>query len=138
MSEESLTLYKLMILFMLDNLDFPLTNSQLSEFFVNHGYTSYFHLQQAINELVESEFVRAETIRNQLRKEVDITADYYPLKKKRGEYMVKTQIKEKGSLLLELNINVVSKEQAIAICDSWEKKSDAVYGKLMEMLLLDE
>ena len=33
MSEESLTLYKLMILFMLDNLDFPLTNSQLSEFF---------------------------------------------------------------------------------------------------------
>ena len=62
MSEESLTLYKLMILFMLDNLDFPLTNSQLSEFFVNHGYTSYFHLQQAINELVESEFVRAETI----------------------------------------------------------------------------
>ena len=64
MSEESLTLYKLMILFMLDNLDFPLTNSQLSEFFVNHGYTSYFHLQQAINELVESEFVRAETIRN--------------------------------------------------------------------------
>ena len=34
MSEESLTLYKLMILFMLDNLDFPLTNSQLSEFFV--------------------------------------------------------------------------------------------------------
>ena len=41
-----------------------------------------------------------------------------------------------GSLLLELSINVVSKEQAIAICDSWEKKSDAVYGKLMEMLLL--
>ena len=120
---------------------------------------------------MESEFVRAETIRNttnyhlissgkealamfhtqisepikndildyfaekkyQLRKEVDITADYYPLKKKRGEYMVKTQIKEK-----ELNINVVSKGQAIAICDSWEKKSDAVYGKLMEMLLLDE
>ena len=64
MSEESLTLYKLMILFMLDNLDFPLTNSQLSEFFVNHGYTSYFHLQQAISELVESEFVRTETIRN--------------------------------------------------------------------------
>ena len=128
MSEESLTLYKLMILFMLDNLDFPLTNSQLSEFFVNHGYTSYFHLQQAINELVESEFVRAETIRN--------TTNYHLISS--GEYMVKTQIKEKGSLLLELNINVVSKEQAIAICDSWEKKSDAVYGKLMEMLLLDE
>ena len=60
MSEESLTLYKLMILFMLDNLDFPLTNSQLSEFFVNHGYTSYFHLQQAISELVESFLIGSE------------------------------------------------------------------------------
>lgn len=33
MSEESLTLYKLMMLYMLDNLDFPLTTSQLSEFY---------------------------------------------------------------------------------------------------------
>ena len=49
---------------MLDNLDFPLTNSQLSEFFVNHGYTSYFHVQQAINELVESSFLRGDLIRN--------------------------------------------------------------------------
>lgn len=172
--EESLTLYKLMILFMLDNLDFPLTNSQLSEFFVNHGYTSYFHLQQAINELVATDFIHGETIRNttnyhmnrsgrealalfesqisdpikqdildyfaekkyQLRREVDITADYYPLKK--GEYMVKTQIKEKGNLLLELNINVVSKEQAIAICDSWRTKSDLVYSQLMDLLLLEK
>lgn len=174
MSEDSLTLYKLMIMYMLDNLDFPLTNSQLSEFFVNHGYTSYFHLQQAINELVRSDFIRGETIRNttnyrlssagkdalsmfdsqisepikkdimdyfaenkyELRKEVDITADYFPLKK--GEYMVKTQIRERGSLLLELHLNVVSKEQAIAVCDKWREKSDAVYGKIMDLLLLDE
>ena len=64
MSEESLTLYKLMVIYMLDNLDFPLTNSQLSEFFVNEGYTDYFHLQQTINELIESEFIRGEVIRN--------------------------------------------------------------------------
>lgn len=174
MSEESLTLYKLMIMYMLDNLDFPLTNSQLSEFFVNQGYTSYFHLQQAINELVDSAFLRSEVIRNttnyhlnesgrealkmfdakipepikndimdyfakhrfELRRETEITADYYPMK--RGEYMVKTQIKERGTVLMELSINVVSKEQAIAICDSWSSKSDAVYCKVMEMLLLDQ
>ena len=64
MSEESLTLYKLMMLYMLDNLDFPLTTSQLSEFFVTHGYTSYFHMQQAVNELAESAFIRGEMIRN--------------------------------------------------------------------------
>ena len=61
MSEESLTLYKLMVLYMLDNLDFPLTTSQLSEFFVTHGYTSYFHMQQAVNELAESSFIRGRT-----------------------------------------------------------------------------
>lgn len=87
MSEESLTLYKLMILFMLDNLDFPLTNSQLSEFFVNHGYTSYFHLQQAISELVESEFVRTETIRN--------TTNYHLMESgKEALSMFHTQISE--------------------------------------------
>lgn len=173
MSEESLTLYKLMILYMLYNLDFPLTNSQLSEFFVNHGYTSYFHLQQAVNELVETNFIHGEQIRNttnyhltetgkealsmfdskipdpikddileyfkenkyELRKEVDITADYYPLKK--GEYMVKALIKERGTVLMELSLNVVSKEQAIVVCDKWAQKSDAVYSKVMETLLLD-
>ena len=173
MSEESLTLYKLMILYMLDNLDFPLTNSQLSEFFVNHGYTSYFHLQQAVNELVESSFLQEELVRNttryhvtqegrealqmfdskiseaikedildyfkenkyQLRKEVNITADYYPLKK--GEYMVHAQIKERGSILMELKLNVVSREQAVAVCDQWNRKSDIVYAQLMDTLLLD-
>ena len=72
----------------------------------------------------------------QLRKEVDITADYYPLKK--GEYMVKAQIKERGTLLMELSLNVVSKEQAIAVCDKWSEKSDDVYCKIIESLLLDE
>ena len=64
MSDESFTLYKLMILYMLDNLDFPMTTSQLSEFFVNYGYTSYFHLQQVINELADAEFIRGELVRN--------------------------------------------------------------------------
>ena len=67
---------------------------------------------------------------------MDITADYYPLKK--GEYMVKTKIKERGTVLMELSINVVSKEQAIAICDKWVQKSDSVYSNVMETLLLDE
>lgn len=173
MSEESLTLYKLMVLYMLDNLDFPLTTSQLSEFFVRREYTSYFHLQQAVNELVDSSFIRGETIRNstqyhltqngrealqmfdskisdsikndildyfkekkyQLRKEVSITADYFPLKK--GEYMVEARIKERGALLMELKINVVSREQAVAICDSWSEKSDTVYAQIMDTLLLE-
>ena len=40
---DSLTLYKLIILFMLDKVDFPLTTSQISEFILEKEYTSYFY-----------------------------------------------------------------------------------------------
>ena len=55
---EAFKLYKLIILYMLNKVDFPLTNSQISEFILDEGYTSYFKLQQAISELIESGFIR--------------------------------------------------------------------------------
>lgn len=61
---ESFTLYKLIVLYMLDKLDFPLTNGQISEFILDKGYTSYFTLQQAISEMVEAGFLREETTHN--------------------------------------------------------------------------
>ena len=45
---EAFKLYKLIILYMLDKVDFPLTNSQISEFILNEGYTTYFKLQSGI------------------------------------------------------------------------------------------
>ena len=57
-------LYKLIILYMLNRVDFPLTNSQISEFILDEGYTTYFKLQQAIAELIESGFVREEATHN--------------------------------------------------------------------------
>lgn len=51
---EPLTLYKLIILYMLEKVDFPLTNAQISGFVLDKGYTTYFHLQQAISELIDS------------------------------------------------------------------------------------
>ena len=41
----SFKLYKLIILYMLDKVDFPLTNAQISEFILGMGYTTYFKLQ---------------------------------------------------------------------------------------------
>lgn len=54
-------LYKLIILYMLNKVDFPLTNSQISEFILDEGYTTYFKLQQALSELAESGFIREES-----------------------------------------------------------------------------
>lgn len=61
---ESFTLYKLIILYMLEKLDFPLTNGQISEFILDKGYTSYFTLQQAISEMVDSNLIREEADHN--------------------------------------------------------------------------
>ncbi|HIR76314.1 MAG TPA: DUF4364 family protein, partial [Candidatus Choladousia intestinipullorum] len=60
---EPFTLYKLIILYMLQKVDFPLTNSQISEFILDRGYTTYFTLQSVISELIESEMIHQETIR---------------------------------------------------------------------------
>lgn len=39
MNQDTLMLYKLMVLYMLNKVDFPLTNSQISEFILDKGYT---------------------------------------------------------------------------------------------------
>lgn len=64
MSSDSMTLYKLIILFILDKVDFPLTNAQLSNFILDKGYTNYFNIQQAIKELDSSSLLKGETVRN--------------------------------------------------------------------------
>ena len=55
---ETFTLYKLIILYMLNKVDFPLTTSQISEFVLDKGYTTYVKLQEAISELTQSELIR--------------------------------------------------------------------------------
>lgn len=58
------TLYKLIILYMLDQVDFPLTNSQISEFILDKGYTDYFKLQQALAELADANMIYEENTHN--------------------------------------------------------------------------
>lgn len=64
MESNAMTLYKLIILFILDKVDFPLTNAQISNLILEKEYTNYFTIQQAINELESSELVKGDTIRN--------------------------------------------------------------------------
>ncbi|QHQ59890.1 DUF4364 family protein [Anaerocolumna sedimenticola] len=62
MQSDAFTLYKLIILFLLDKVDFPLTNAQISNFILEKDYTNYFNIQQSIAELLEAEFVTVETV----------------------------------------------------------------------------
>lgn len=51
------TLYKLMILYILNASEFPLNNSQVCEFLLGKGYTTYFTTQAAISDLIEAQFI---------------------------------------------------------------------------------
>ena len=55
---EPFTIYKLTILNMLDKVDFPLTNTQISDFFLEQEYTDYFRVQQVLNDLADSGLIR--------------------------------------------------------------------------------
>lgn len=70
MLAEPMTLYKLMNLYMLHQVNFPLTTAQLSNFFLDREYTTYFTLQQALNELLDAGLVKKETMRNSSRYEI--------------------------------------------------------------------
>ncbi|MBE5958560.1 MAG: DUF4364 family protein [Lachnospiraceae bacterium] len=64
MAVDSATLYKLIILYMLNKVNFPLTNAQISAFFLENDYTNYFSLQQSISDLDDKGFIFSEAIRN--------------------------------------------------------------------------
>ena len=61
---EPLTLYKLIVLYMLSRVDFPLTKSQIGDFILEREYTNFLNLQQAIGELIDANLITAQSIRN--------------------------------------------------------------------------
>lgn len=49
---------------MLDKVDFPLSNTQLTNFFLEQEYTDYFRVQQVISDLLDAELIRTESTHN--------------------------------------------------------------------------
>ena len=116
---EPLTLYKLIILYMLKKVDFPLTNAQISEFVLDQEYTTYFTLQQAISELVEAGLIRMETIRNTsqyyLTEDGDMTLGYFTQK-------ISAPIREDIDRYIQENKMALRNEVAI-VADYYKRRS---------------
>ena len=64
MSTDATTLYKLMVLYMLNKVNFPLSNSQIAEFMLDRQYTNYFTLQEVLHSLANDGFVQILTYRS--------------------------------------------------------------------------
>ena len=168
---ETFTLYKLIILYMLNKVDFPLTTSQISEFILDEGYTTYFKLQEALSELSESGLIRKEATHNRtlyhlteggaetihffsrnlppaikkdideylkekqfdLKEEASVKADYYTTRT--NEYEVRCRIEENGSNLIDLKLTVPTAQEAEAIANRWNARSQEIYTLLLTNLL---
>ena len=100
MTGDVTTLYKLMVLYMLSKVNFPLTNSQISDFMLEKGYTTYFTLQESINELTQDNFIQLVSYHNttqyKLTKEGAETISFF-------ENRISTAIKEEISQYLKEN-----------------------------------
>ena len=73
MAQDILTLYKLIVLYMLDQVNFPLTQAQISDFMLGKEYTNFLTLQQVFTELTNTGMIYANTIRN--RTHLSITSE---------------------------------------------------------------
>ncbi|MCT4542070.1 MAG: DUF4364 family protein [Vallitalea sp.] len=170
-SNHELSVNKLIVLYMIEKIDIPMSYTRISEFVLAHEYMNYFSLQQYLSELVETnllitnvkshstnysitddgkktleyfenripESIRLEIVgylkekKIQLKNDFEITAEYFP--KKNGEYVVTCVAKEKKELLMELQLAVVSKEQALKICNNWKKNPHIFYSKVLGELM---
>lgn len=110
---ETQTLYKLIILTMLDRVDFPLTNAQISDFILTKEYTNYFTLQQVLSELAETGLAKVHTVRN---------STYYEMTES-GKDTLNFFGNMVSSAILE-DMDKYFKEHAIALRDETSVRAD--------------
>lgn len=64
MSNEAMTLYRLIILHMLSKVSHPLSSAQIADFILYKEYTNFMTLQQVLTDLTEDSFITAATMGN--------------------------------------------------------------------------
>lgn len=133
---EPLTLYKLIILYMLKSVKFPLTNTQISTFILDQEYTTYFTLQQAISELVEAGLISRETIRNTsqytLTPDGDETLGYFeqkisaPIREDIDRYIQENKLELRNEVAIVADYYKNTAGEYSVHCEVKEKRGDLV------------
>lgn len=163
---------KLLLLYLLEKMNLPMSTSQISEFVLEEGMLNFFELQQCLHEMTESKYLDMAkennntrysvtdngmgllelfekrvpmNVRNKIIKYVnenranikrafETTANYFK-DNQTSEYVVKCGIYEDDFMLMEVNLTVVSREQARDICDNWKNNVSQIYGKMLGNLM---
>ena len=156
MTQDPLTLYKLIVLYMLNKVKFKLTYAQISEFILEKEYTNFLTLQEVISDLQDTELIKADTTMNRtyfsITDEGRNTLSYFGnrigeaiiadidafLDEKHlatsGEFEAQLIAREKDVELVNIKLSVPTEDMAASICDSWQKKNQSIYKYLMQEL----
>jgi predicted transcriptional regulator len=163
---------KLIILYLIEKIEIPLSNSEICQFALEKNLMDYFSVQQYLSELVESNLLEmtaennstrytitndgedilnyftkhisnyAKTVINtyakenskRIRAEYSITANYF--QEMNNEYTVKCGVYDSDGMtsLMEISINVATKDQARLVCRNWKNNVTDIYGQIMHCL----
>ncbi len=129
MNQDSLTLYKLIVLYMLNRVAFPLTKAQIGEFILERGYTDFLTLQTAIAELADTGLLEAKSIRNRthliITEEGTDTLHYF-------ENRISGAIKE--DITLYFKENALELKNEVSIIANYYKSSAGGYEAQLQAL----
>lgn len=70
--------------------------------------------------------------KEKFKQESEYVASYY--KKSQNEYIANCKVIENGIVLIEINISLVSAEQANIVCKNWQKHSSDIYSYIIKAL----
>ncbi|MDI6601792.1 MAG: DUF4364 family protein [Thermoanaerobacteraceae bacterium] len=70
--------------------------------------------------------------RESFKRDTEIFAEYYKISDK--QYITNLKVIENEMVLIELNLNVPTSEQAMQICKNWKYKAKDIYPYLMNSL----
>ena len=137
---ETLALYKLIILYMLNKVDFPLTTSQISEFILDKGYTTYFKLQEVLSEMQESGLLKTEITHNRtlyhLKENGADTIRYFhtrispAIQQDIDEFLKEKEYDLKEEVSVKSNYYMTPKHEYEVVCQITEEGSSLVDLKL--------
>ena len=135
--QDPLTLYKLIVLYMLNRVDFPLTKAQIGDFILNREYTNFMTLQQVIGELIDAGLINAQSIRNRthllMTKDGEQTLHFFSndisqsIKQEIDEYFKENEITLRNEVSIladyykstsgEYEAHLVAKDKGITLID---------------------
>ena len=163
---------KLILLYLINKMDLPLSNNQITMFAVADNKMELFVVQQNLSEMTQSGHLEKfqnnnatrysiteeganvleyfekqipQETRNKInkyvtenrkvaKKDYDVDTSYI-FDHSINEYLIRCGVYENDSMLMEVKLYVVSKEQAQFICGNWKANVQQLYSNILTSMI---